>query len=97
LEGRARAIGVKLLGGSPRHVIALSAMKGRCLTLYGVLYAKEGAEIAIDRLASFVSAIRVESYAPVQDPGLIAHPPPRPPLEGFLLGDAFRRRYIDQQ
>jgi hypothetical protein len=97
LEGRARAIGVKFFGDSPRHVIALSATKGRCLTLYGVLYAKEAAEIAIDRLASFVSVIRVESYTPTPDPRVIAHPPARPPLEGFPLGDAFRRRYIDQQ
>jgi hypothetical protein len=90
LTGRARVFGIKNREGGMQHVIALSVAKD-CLSLDGILFAKDGVAIAIDRLDGFVRAIGVERN---QADFCASKRPPEPPNE-FPLGDAFRRRYID--
>jgi hypothetical protein len=48
LTGRARVFGIKNREGGMQHVIALSVAKD-CLSLDGILFAKDGVAIAIDR------------------------------------------------
>jgi hypothetical protein len=72
-------------------VIALAAAKD-CLSLQGILFAENGAATPIDRLDGFVRAIGIER----DQTDFCARSPPPPPPDEFLLGDAFRRRYIDQ-
>jgi len=93
LEGRARVISIKSDDGRSHEVIALFVGKG-CLSLFGILYIKGGAEVALDSLNAFVQAIGVESYKPIPDPRFLNPPPP--PEDTFPLGDAFRRRYIEK-
>ena len=95
LEGRARAITIDDHDGSTRHVIALSAVQGDCLVLYGILHAWNGAEVAIDQIEAFTSAIEVEAYAPIPNDAILN---PWPDLRGldFPLGDAFRQLYMNE-
>ena len=94
LEGRARVIGIESRDGRSNEIIALFVGKG-CVSLFGILYANGGAEIAIDRWGAFAQATGIEWYKPPPDAHIL-NPPPRPPADEFPLGDAFRRRYLEK-
>jgi hypothetical protein len=99
LEGFARAISIqdtskrfKDLNGR-YHVIALALAKD-CLSLFGILSAKDAADIPIDRVQIFGTALRVELYT--------AEPPTAPAAapkqdELLLLGDERRRAEEQRQ
>jgi hypothetical protein len=92
LEGRVRAIGINYRDGRSEQMIALAVAKD-CLSLFALVGARDGAEFGIDQLDQFVRAIEVERYEPDFNPHVLLPPPPP---DEFPLGDAFRRRYIDQ-
>jgi hypothetical protein len=94
LEGRVRHIGIESRDGQSHEVLALRLMKG-CLLVTGILYAKDGAAIALDRFSAFAKAIGIEHYTPAPDPQAVNRPHAEPD-EGFPLGDAFRRRHMEQ-
>jgi hypothetical protein len=94
LEARARAVDIDYRDGRSHHVIAVSAVKGRCVVVYGILHAWNGAEVALERIEAFASAIEVESYAPKPD-DMILNPPPDLRGLDFPLGDAFRQHDMD--
>jgi hypothetical protein len=95
LEGRLRLIGIESRDGHSHEVLALRVVKG-CVSMVGILYAKDGATIALDQFSAFVQAIGIEWYKPASDPQIL-NPPPAEPNEGLPLGDAFRRRYMEQR
>jgi hypothetical protein len=89
LRGRGRVIAVRDPNGRISHVISLAVAEG-CVELFGVLSTKDGAELSLDRLGAFTSAIDVNWYQPASDP-------PPPPPKGPPIGDARRRLQQDQR
>ncbi len=91
LTGRARVINVKYGDGRSDKFIALAVVKG-CFSLFGILFAKDGAQVGIDGVEAFASAIGVEFYKPPSNP-YVNKPPLQPaPWDNLPLGDAVRRR-----
>jgi hypothetical protein len=81
IEGRARSIGVRTPDGQSYELIAISADKG-CLHVSAVVGATHGAEIPLDRISSFSSAIGIEGYGPTPAP---ERPKPCDPEQLSLL------------
>jgi hypothetical protein len=75
LAGLARRIGIDAPGGRSSEVIPLWVGKG-CVSLFGLLSTRTGAEIAIDALDVFVRAIDTEWYRSAPDPSVL-HGGPR--------------------
>jgi len=94
LTGLARRIVIEASDGWSGEMIALWVGKG-CVSVSGLLFARSVAEIATDGLDVFAGSIGVEWYRPAPDPHLL-DPPPLGQDEGFPLGDAFRRRYMER-
>jgi hypothetical protein len=94
-DGRVRHIRIQSRDGQSYEVLALRVVKG-CLPMFGILYAKDGAAIALDRFSAVAQAIGIERYKRASNPQALNAPPPAEPNEGFPLGDAFRRRYMEQ-
>jgi hypothetical protein len=94
LTGLARRIDIEDSDGWSGEMIALWVGKG-CVSVSGLLFARSVAEVAADGLDVFAGSIGVEWYRPAPDPHVL-NPSSLGQDEGFPLGDAFRRRYMEQ-
>jgi len=90
LTGRARRISIDLHAGKRVEVIALNVVRG-CVSMFAILNARAGAEIAADGLEVFAQGIDVEWYTPVPDPLILRTKPPKWPWPRHPgLGNDFR-------